>query len=165
MIDVNKHSGDEDIPDEPKENTDSFIVFEPSDGCKNETTISAATTAESVTDSEHAQKKINWRRPRRRPHSLDITKSQSIILPELPSPVFLYIQMQLCHEKSLKEWLKDNRVRDFGDVLNIFRQILSAVEYVHLQGLIHRDLKVKAWLLGRSGDNNLISSPAIYFSR
>lgn len=31
-------------------------------------------------------------------------------------------------------------------ILDIFRQILSAVEYVHLQGLIHRDLKVQHYV-------------------
>lgn len=57
------------------------------------------------------------------------------------SKVYLYIQMQLCQKNSLKEWLCDNLNRDMNTVLNIFDQIVQAVEYVHLQGLIHRDLK------------------------
>lgn len=57
--------------------------------------------------------------------------------------MFLYIQMQLCKKMSLREWLKEqNKSRDTVRVLNIFQQIVNAVEYVHLQGLIHRDLKV-----------------------
>lgn len=57
--------------------------------------------------------------------------------------MFLYIQMQLCQRFSLKEWLKQHTsMRDPVQVLNIFQQIVDAVEYVHLQGLIHRDLKV-----------------------
>lgn len=56
---------------------------------------------------------------------------------------YLYIQMQLCHQNSLREWLKDNiKNRDMKFILEIFSQIVQAVEYVHLQGLIHRDLKV-----------------------
>ncbi|XP_043463144.1 eukaryotic translation initiation factor 2-alpha kinase-like isoform X2 [Leptopilina heterotoma] len=56
--------------------------------------------------------------------------------------MFLYIQMQLCKKMSLREWLKEqNKSRDTTRVLNIFQQIVNAVEYVHLQGLIHRDLK------------------------
>ncbi len=56
--------------------------------------------------------------------------------------VYLYIQMQLCQKDSLREWLCDNLERDLNTVLNMFDQIVQAVEYVHLQGMIHRDLKV-----------------------
>lgn len=57
--------------------------------------------------------------------------------------MFLYIQMQLCQRLSLREWLKEqSSTRDPLRILNIFQQIVDAVEYVHLQGLIHRDLKV-----------------------
>ncbi|XP_014483949.1 PREDICTED: eukaryotic translation initiation factor 2-alpha kinase-like [Dinoponera quadriceps] len=56
--------------------------------------------------------------------------------------VFLYIQTELCQRLSLKEWLRlESSNRDSSRVLNIFQQIVDAVEYVHLQGLIHRDLK------------------------
>ena len=57
--------------------------------------------------------------------------------------MFLYIQMQLCQKLSLREWLMSNgeAPRDFARIVNIFQQIVDAVEYVHLKGLIHRDLK------------------------
>lgn len=59
------------------------------------------------------------------------------------SRMYLFIQMQLCMKKSLKDWLKDNIYnRCRSEVLHIFEQIVRAVEYVHMQGLIHRDLKV-----------------------
>ncbi|KAG8033834.1 hypothetical protein G9C98_008315 [Cotesia typhae] len=57
--------------------------------------------------------------------------------------MFFYIQMQLCQRLSLQDWLRNtsNSGRDRKEVINIFQQIVDAVEYVHLQGLIHRDLK------------------------
>lgn len=67
-----------------------------------------------------------------------VTRRKSI---NKTSKVYLYIQMQLCQKNSLKEWLCDNLNRDRDTILNIFNQIVQAVEYVHLQGLIHRDLK------------------------
>lgn len=65
-----------------------------------------------------------------------------IVYNEHPAPVFLYIQMQLCSKESLKDWLCNNPERNRFAVLNIFEQIVDAVEYVHFRGLIHRDLKV-----------------------
>lgn len=56
---------------------------------------------------------------------------------------FLYIQMQLYSKETLKDWLGNNTLnRDRYTVLNIFDQIVCAVDYVHSQGLMHRDLKV-----------------------
>lgn len=140
-----------------KDSTDSFIVFESSNNAPTHVN-------NTTTESEHVQKKINWRRPSRRPHSLDLTKSQTITLPDAFSPVFLYIQMQLCREKSLKDWLNDNKSRESNEILSIFRQILSAVEYVHLQGLIHRDLKVEIRFIAKPQCYRIIFSPAIFFS-
>lgn len=57
--------------------------------------------------------------------------------------MYLYIQMQLCQKKSLRDWLKNcDSPRDMTKAIKIFREIVDAVDYVHLQGLIHRDLKV-----------------------
>lgn len=89
----------------------------------------------------------SFKRTHRRPLSLDLTSSGKVAqklqtTPPVPR-MYLYIQMQLCRKQSLKEWLLEN---DAGMRQNeshsIFRQIVEAVEYVHLKGLIHRDLKV-----------------------
>lgn len=86
--------------------------------------------------------KSNTKKTHRRPMSLDLTSNFRKTEP-LPT-VYLYIQMQLCQKQSLKEWLVNNKLVERQDkVLPIFEQIVDAVEYVHLQGLIHRDLKVK----------------------
>lgn len=56
--------------------------------------------------------------------------------------LYLFIQMQLCRRETLKDWLiSNNGKRDRSVVLDIFDQIIGAVEYVHNQGLMHRDLK------------------------
>lgn len=94
--------------------------------------------------------KVPFKRTHRRPLSLDLTSTGSVQIP-LPSSAvpltssmsYLYIQMQLCRKQSLKDWLfeSDATVRS-NESLQIFKQIVEAVEYVHLKGLIHRDLKV-----------------------
>lgn len=56
--------------------------------------------------------------------------------------IFLYIQMELCREKNLKEWLEENKNREKDLILSIFLNIVEAVEYVHKENMIHRDLKV-----------------------
>lgn len=62
--------------------------------------------------------------------------------PGSDAKMFLFIQMQLCRKESLREWLRAHVThRDTYQVLQMFNEIVRAVEYVHLQGLIHRDLK------------------------
>jgi translation initiation factor 2-alpha kinase 3 len=57
--------------------------------------------------------------------------------------LYLYIQMQLCQTQNLKDWLNNNTLnRDKRQLLDIFHQISSAINYVHSSGLMHRDLKV-----------------------
>lgn len=83
-------------------------------------------------------------RKRQKSFTLDLNKKSNT---RKSAKMFLYIQMQLCQRLSLREWLKQHTsARDFSRVLNIFKQIVDAVEYVHLQGLIHRDLKVMSVL-------------------
>jgi translation initiation factor 2-alpha kinase 3 len=75
--------------------------------------------------------------------SLDLKNESNDHKTEQSPKMFLYIQMQLCQRFSLRKWLKQHTsARDPLWILNIFQQIVDAVEYVHLQGLIHRDLKV-----------------------
>lgn len=116
---------------------DSFIAFESSicNGNSNKKS-SSSKTSEELTDKTDSD--------------LALCSSDGFIEFDKPtvhnsnsSQVFLYIQMQLCQTQSLKEWLIEQKIRDPSDILLIFKQIVLAVEYVHLQGLIHRDLKVK----------------------
>ncbi|XP_036402952.1 interferon-induced, double-stranded RNA-activated protein kinase isoform X2 [Megalops cyprinoides] len=70
------------------------------------------------------------------------------------SAQYLYIQMELCEEGTLREWINQkNHDRDKDpkrekDALRIFRQIVEGVTYIHSKNLIHRDLKPLNILFG-----------------
>jgi serine/threonine protein kinase len=72
----------------------------------------------------------------------------------------LYIQMQLCSQKTLADFLSDKEARrgpshadglDIPYALSLFLQIAQGVKYVHEQGLIHRDLKPNNCFMDDSG--------------
>nr|CAD7260206.1 unnamed protein product [Timema shepardi] len=139
----------------PSDISDSFIKFEASEGYeaserREESVINVNSASSETGDSPFGhfgyQHKSNSDEMKqvvvKRPMSLQISPGGGVIVPVKASRMFLFIQMQLCRKESLREWLKDNvGPRDKRTVLNMFLQILDAVEYVHLQGLIHRDLK------------------------
>ncbi|XP_018403142.1 PREDICTED: eukaryotic translation initiation factor 2-alpha kinase-like [Cyphomyrmex costatus] len=103
----------------------------------NETDYSLEDIVFEETDNNIAKKKKECKP--QKPFSLDLKNKSNT---KKSAKMFLYIQMQLCQRLSLREWLKqDTSERNFSRILNIFQQIVDAVEYVHLQGLIHRDLK------------------------
>lgn len=84
-----------------------------------------------------------FRKTHRRPLSLDLTSRRRLDL-FTSNRMYLYIQMQLCKKQSLKDWLRLNDLNSRrGEVVPIFKQIVDGVEYCHLKGLIHRDLKVR----------------------
>ena len=73
-------------------------------------------------------------------------------------PVFLYIQMELCKE-TLKDWLAHNSInREYVCVIKIFHEIVTAVEYVHAQEMMHRDLKVMTNACSRTAGLDIYSS-------
>ena len=107
---------------------------------------------QSVIDISHCQSQCSSRG--QRPHQTPAANQHSAMgsgdhslgsnagtLPKL----YLYIQMQLCQQQSLKDWLNTNTSnRDIMERRSIFRETVEAVHYVHENGLMHRDLKVFA---------------------
>ncbi|KAL6486791.1 hypothetical protein MHYP_G00034170 [Metynnis hypsauchen] len=60
---------------------------------------------------------------------------------------YLYIQMEFCEGKTLREWIDgrnshpEKHLQRRQDALQIMKQALEAVKYIHSKYIIHRDLK------------------------
>ncbi|CAB3233275.1 unnamed protein product [Arctia plantaginis] len=162
----------ESIAKPPLSDDDSFIVFANSEHTEN-------AVDEDEDDSELKNSSYNKRlervkecdyktetttsRKKKKGHtrhwSLDMVVSSNELPPPGPSTasyspqMYLYIQMQLCRRDSLHDWLRQNVSCDAraDKVKILFSQIVSAVEYVHLAGLIHRDLKPSNILFAPDG--------------
>ncbi|XP_034948141.1 eukaryotic translation initiation factor 2-alpha kinase-like isoform X2 [Chelonus insularis] len=140
-----------------KQDSSSFIVFEASHSTNSTSTeetddsdspesdsssnISASSKQKYMYDDDSESIVFEHSKKSHSTKSTDkklIDKTEHKKCPKM----FLYIQMQLCRRLSLRDWLKQqSENRNSEEIINIFKQIVDAVEYVHLQGLIHRDLK------------------------
>ncbi|XP_060805895.1 eukaryotic translation initiation factor 2-alpha kinase [Amyelois transitella] len=98
---------------------------------------------ERVKEQEISSKSSRKKKGHTRHWSLDNCVREKDRDPLLDTKMYLYIQMQLCRRDSLHDWLrlKRNPAERKDQIKSLFGQIVSAVEYVHLAGLIHRDLK------------------------
>ncbi|KTW27062.1 hypothetical protein T552_02554 [Pneumocystis carinii B80] len=63
----------------------------------------------------------------------------------------LYIQMEYCERRTLKDILELKQVNT-DEIWRLFRQILDALVHIHGQGVIHRDLKPSNIFLDENGD-------------
>ncbi|KAA0718368.1 Interferon-induced, double-stranded RNA-activated protein kinase [Triplophysa tibetana] len=68
---------------------------------------------------------------------------------------YLFIQMEFCEGGKLTTWIHErnyNKIqRTIREINQVFHEIVSGVEYVHAQNLIHRDLKPDNILFGAEG--------------
>lgn len=62
----------------------------------------------------------------------------------------LYIQMEYCEKKTLRDIIDDGV--DEEDAWKLFRQILEGLVHIHSQGMIHRDLKPSNIFLDSNND-------------
>ncbi|KAM4679080.1 interferon-induced, double-stranded RNA-activated protein kinase isoform 2-T2 [Amazona ochrocephala] len=77
----------------------------------------------------------------------------------------LFIQMELCEQGPLENWIEKNRQdRKYHEMAQIkFLEILEGVNYIHSKGLIHRDLKPQNIFISgedkiKIGDFGLVTS-------
>ena len=135
------------------EKTDSFsIVFEDS-GCRDRSSSGVTSSSRNCTTSTDHHSTQNYSKDQsscdRESESHENNSpsaapdKQTAASCPAKCNLYLYIQMQLCKRETLKDWLSANTLnRNRPVILDIFTQIVCAVDYVHGQGLMHRDLKV-----------------------
>ncbi|NWZ56266.1 HUNK kinase, partial [Haliaeetus albicilla] len=69
-----------------------------------------------------------------------------------------YMVMELCHGGDLLDRICDKKRLAEREVRRYTRQILSAVEHLHCQGIVHRDLKIENFLLDENNNIKIVVS-------
>lgn len=75
-------------------------------------------------------------------HEMNKAEAANFVSPP-KSPEYQYIQMELCKDENLADWLLKNDVNKRKEkYLTIFAEIVGGLKYIHSKGIIYRDLKV-----------------------
>ncbi|XP_057306248.1 eukaryotic translation initiation factor 2-alpha kinase 3-like [Hydractinia symbiolongicarpus] len=105
---------------------------------KRTKTLVANGSTNTVEESEESTRPTSEKKSRRFVGKCCTRSSTCLTEP----PLFLYIQMQLCKQATLKDWLSERTSAiSLKRSMDIFMQIVHAVDYFHGQGMMHRDLK------------------------
>ncbi|NXF85269.1 HUNK kinase, partial [Eubucco bourcierii] len=67
-----------------------------------------------------------------------------------------YMVMELCLSGDLLDRVCDQQRLSEGEVRRYTRQILAAVEHLHCQGIVHRDLKIENFLLDENNNIKIV---------
>ncbi|THD20910.1 hypothetical protein D915_008166 [Fasciola hepatica] len=116
---------------------DSLIVFQRDAETDSR---SCTRTDQSVARSTTSNISVDRRSPRSKRNRTTSTSE-----PSSTTSWYLYIQMQLCSQMSLRDWLisKNQAITrpSRTELYYMFWQIVDAVAYLHAHELMHRDLK------------------------
>ncbi len=84
------------------------------------------------------------------PNIARIDKTGMIIQDELP-----FIVMEYVKGKTIHQHCKDNQY-NFKKIIELFKQVLDAVQYAHNKGIVHRDIKPENILVNEQGEVKLL---------
>ncbi|XP_073821223.1 testis-specific serine/threonine-protein kinase 1 [Musca autumnalis] len=68
----------------------------------------------------------------------------------------VYLIMQLAENGTLLDYVRDKKFLEESQSRNLFKQLISAVEYIHSKGVVHRDIKCENLLLDENFNLKLI---------
>lgn len=73
-----------------------------------------------------------------------------------PTRTIMYISMEYCEKRSLRDLITRNLSKDMQEVWRLFRQMLEGLTHIHGLGIVHRDLKPDNVFIsaGADGVNN-----------